>query len=205
MKNLNNLSFATVVLVVIVVAALAIGGYFVMKSRTAVAPTDSPTPIASATSSPNETVSWKTLNFDGSTDFSIKYPPSWIPEETHVNNNQVASLKLTNNSYVINIGQADGGVENCIFSDDKKTDPNFDLDLRNISFVEISTPIGVLRRFPTKTIYSDFDADFSFCSKQPNSGFKTRTQIGGIIYKLPPNYNTQILLEMDKVVKTITP
>ena len=151
------------------------------------------------------TANWKTYNFSGPVNFSIKHPSTWIPKAVQANES-VASLSLTRGSYTITIGQADGGGGECIFSDTgKQPDGNFDVDLRNVSFTEISTPIGLIRRYPTKTVYPNSNFDFALSAK---SGGKFAcgaysTPIGGISYDLPPNYDSQMLIEMDAIIKTI--
>lgn len=71
---MNNKGIAPLVVIVIVIAVLAIGGYFVLKTKVAVAPTQSPT--ISSTTAPNEASGWKTYT-NTKYGFELKFPSNW--------------------------------------------------------------------------------------------------------------------------------
>ncbi len=211
----------TIVLGVAVVVLLTVVGYMALRDNSqtdtlsqqntapnTAQPLDNTNTQQSTNTTPKSTdatANWKTYNFSGPVNFSIKHPSTWTPTAVQTNS-YAGSLSLTRGSYTITIGQADGGGGECIFSDTgKQPNENFDVDLRNVSFTEISTPIGLIRRYPTKTVYPDYEFDFLLSAK---SGEKFAcgaysTPIGGISYGLPPNYDSQILTEMDAIIKTI--
>lgn len=225
--------FSPLIVIVIVIAVGAVAYFGFVKKSAEVTYSPSPTATASSSKLPSptpkdETSGWKTYNFDGPVDFSIKYPNNVVGEnngwgvEFSKSNEYMASMALTKfiyisgskneyNTYKIDIYQADGGAGSCIFSDSRgPINENFDLDLRNVPFVEISAPMGLLRRYSSETIYPDYDANFTsfhFCSKRPDGSFNGggvySTPIGGLVYKLPSNYDSKILAEMDAIIKTI--
>ncbi len=221
----NNKGSTMLIVVVVIVAALAVGGgyYLGKSSNTGLSGEDyqqeNPdyrTITPSNNSVTNNTIkkevtsdAWATYRFDGPVDFTIKHPSSWVPKATSINP-YAANMVLVRkgDNATISIAQADGGGGLCIFSDSKQSpDGNFDTDLRHLPFVEISTPIGILRRFPAESIYPKLGIDYSFCAKNSNgtfSGGAYSTPVGGMSYSLPSNYDAKLVAEMDAIVKTIS-
>ncbi len=220
----NNKGSIMLMIVVVIVAVLAVSGAYNLgkSSRTGLNGdnykqddsdyrTVTPTSNSVTNSTSKKEVAseaWVTYRFDGPVDFTIKHPSSWVPKATSINP-YAANMVLVRkgDNATISIAQADGGGGLCIFSDSKQSpDGNFDTDLRHLPFVEISTPIGILRRFPAESIYPKLGIDYSFCAKNSNgtfSGGAYSTPVGGMSYSLPSNYDANLLAEMDAIVKTI--
>jgi len=134
--------------------------------------------------------------------FSLRYPQTWILKEQLGDNS--LDVSIYRNNYELTISQKTIGNSVCLFSDSPAFEGSSG-DLRSKQFAQFETASGsVLRRY--------FNANFGdkssmfFCQKQAEGPyFQTPLSIGGLVYNVPAKYDPNIILEMDEIVKTITP
>lgn len=132
--------------------------------------------------------------------FTLAYPPSWtLTEETTESGLDVSIYR---NNYELTISQKAVGGAVCLFSDS----PSFEGssgDLRSKQFVEFNTTAGsILRRYFNANA-GDKSSMF-FCEKQTDGPyFQTPLSIGGLVYNVPAKYDSDIIKEMDDIVKSI--
>lgn len=133
--------------------------------------------------------------------FSIEYPTDW--EENIDSSSNQLELTLIKSNHHIKIRQAPVGGAYCVYSDNPKIDgPAVDYTSRN--FVEVQTPIGLLRRAQIPGP-ADNMLKLNFCVEdQDRPGyFLTGSKIGNIRFEIPQIPNVQLLQEMDNIIKTI--
>lgn len=94
--NMNNQKgFANIILIVIIVAIVAVGGYFVFSKKLepiAQQPTPTPTktPVSPTPTAKDETAGWNTFT-DTQYGFEFKYPDTW---KATVNDNEGSDYKV---------------------------------------------------------------------------------------------------------------
>ena len=133
--------------------------------------------------------------------FSLKYPQTWVATETVAENS--LDVSVYRNNYELTISQKAVGGAVCLFSDSPAFEGSSG-DLRNKQYAEFNTGSGaILRRY-----FNDNAGDKStmfFCEKQADGPyFQTPLSIGGLVYNVPAKYDSDIIKEMDEIVKSIT-
>ncbi|GEM_PF-6474432 len=207
-------------LIILIILLAGLGGYIVLQGPSsdevqtngtqANNPSQSPTPK-------NGTTKWNTyLNTDDVNrpfqGYAFDYPPDWVIHlgsylgeekyQPYVPNSNFESIELTKGYYRLNFFRTEGGSGACIMSDSNKEPEGMDIDLRKSSFVQIETPIGVLRR----VILNDNPQQplgIVCVESLENSFVSGAGAFGGINYYLPDKYENALLTEMDSIVKTL--
>lgn len=133
--------------------------------------------------------------------FSLKYPQTWVLTEKKGENN--LEVSIYRNNYELTISQKAVGGAVCLFSDS----PSFEGssgDLRNKQFAEFNTDGDMVLRRYFNANAGDKSTMF-FCEKQIDGPyFQTPLTVGGLVYNVPAKYDTDIIKEMDSIVKSIS-
>jgi len=133
--------------------------------------------------------------------FTFTHPQSWAVTEKSENKNLIISIYR--NNYEIAVTQAEVGNAVCLFKDSPAFQGSSG-DLRGKEYSEFTTLAGgILRRY-----FNQNEGDkstFFFCQKETTTPyFATPTELGGIAYYVPAKFDTNIVKEMDEIVKTFT-
>lgn len=131
--------------------------------------------------------------------YSISYPFTWTRDVKRTGE-IMDDFTLTNGGYSIGISQGPGGGAGCIFEGEVPNGP-FN-DYRNKKYIDFQSGIGTLRRFEDTPVGNP-NTLFYFCSKATDGSYFYGSNIGGIGYEVPKNYDPAILLKMDEIVKSL--
>jgi len=133
--------------------------------------------------------------------FTLSYPQTWTLSDNSTD--KMLSLAIYRDNYEIDISQKAVGTAVCLFSDSPAFEGSSG-DLRDKQYAEFNTGSGtILRRYFNAN--SGDKSSMFFCEKQANGPyFQTPLTIGGLAYNVPAKYDSDIILEMDSIVKTIT-
>lgn len=139
--------------------------------------------------------------------FSYQLPPGWsakkendkspIIDDTRI----IEVLKITKGDYLIHVGGLQTGVAPC----SENIAPHYEY----IKLINPHISPVVLREVPNQRdleIFGEYRIDV--CSQIDESSDNTpltTTIFGGIIYKIPTNYDDEILKEMDSIIESIKP
>lgn len=144
------------------------------------------------------------LPYDFLKPYSIQYPNTWTPKVlrgTFGQNEKYDQLLLSKGKYEILIYQAPADlIPGCYFKDTVAEIPN--KDLRSITYTQIQSEIGLLRRYAT-TINKQGMIEFAFCWSSDGTSYTAAYRYGMVTYYLPKNYDQSVLEEMDSILKTI--
>lgn len=156
----------------------------------------------------NETENWKTytsvqLPNNSLKAYSISYPDEWTLKTERKLEGSASDLAIiSKDNYSLKIYQGAFGGGGCIFEGEMPEGPYG--DYRNNEYTEIDSGIGKLRRLiianPQKTTGQ---TRFDFCVSTNNKDYGSPTHVGEITYTVPDNFDSSILLGMDKIIKTI--
>lgn len=209
--------FGKLALVLIVLGALAGGGYYLGRSgkvnfgpntpRPGAASTTNPTPFVSptATQMPKKTVTAGTppdsgLSFN---QYTVEVPQDWNANHTYENiGTPVDTLLITKGGYEIKIWQAATGGAICLFPGDTPFEgPQSTYTI----FTEITGTTGlVFRRSTTAGQSPSGKKGFTVCQKSEAYGnFQLPTNFGHVSYTTPATPDEQILKEMDAIIASL--
>lgn len=134
--------------------------------------------------------------------FSLKYPQTWVLSEKTGDNS--LDVSIYRNNYELTISQKAIGGAVCLFNDSPAFEGSSG-DLRSKQYAEFNTTTGsILRRYFNAN--AGEKSSMFFCEKQATGPyFQTPLTIGGLVYNVPAKYDSDIIKEMDEIVKSIAP
>lgn len=137
---------------------------------------------------------WVTLDVEDW--ISINFPQNWKSGEA------LGDLKLYRDNYTIIITKVNTANSTCIFSDSPVV-AGYAGDLRDKEYVEFVTDEGIFLRRYFKANQGD-KTSLYFCGRaQGEAQYESPTPYGTISYLIPAKYDTDIVKEMDSIVKTL--
>lgn len=137
---------------------------------------------------------WVTLDVEDW--ISISFPQNWKSGEG------LGDLKLYRENYTIIITKVNTAKSTCIFSDSPVV-AGYAGDLRDKEYVEFVTDEGIVLRRYFKSNLGD-KTSLYFCGRaEGEAQYESPTPYGTISYLVPAKYDTDIVKEMDSIVKTL--
>jgi len=214
-----NKGFVGIGVIIAIVVALAVGGGVVYYATKTPAPslnteennyqsqanqnqqqTNTQNPPVNNQS--NQTSNWKTYT---NSNYSIKYPSQWSINSSKgipANEYEGSTVLLTkeNHTFKIYIPSA-YSPSVCIFKNDT---PSLSGETSYVKFtgdyLELKSTFNTFRRSTNpKTTGNGEEQIFSICQKEKNSNVFTTSNIH---YYVPKNYNTNLVSQMDEMLKT---
>lgn len=212
----KNSKLLIILITTLILLVLSSGGYYMLSKtkpvQQTIVTTPTPTPAnmdEGGTPSPTSAISdswdsYTTTRLPGNAlpTYTISYPPDWT-REVKTEENILSTLTLSKEGYQIKITQGPFDGAFCVFSGEMPEGPA--VDYRGTKYTEIKSNSMILRRIQQGT--SQNSINISFCSASPQSAttFGSLTPIGDLSYTIPKNFTETMLVEMDSIVKTITP
>jgi hypothetical protein len=213
--------FGKAVLVLLVVGALAGGGYYLGKSGKLSIGSTSPAPEAASTTNPqaqttttitpttSTTPSVKTKTVTAGvgaesglsfTKYTLEAPETWTPAHTFSNEGTaVDSLTLTSGAYQIKIFQAATGGAMCLFAGDADFEGP---SSRYETFVNITTKDGIALRRGGNIAANGPTRSFTFCQKGTDT-YGQPTGYGHMSFTTPVTPDAAKLEEMDTIIMSL--
>lgn len=203
--------FGKITLVVLIIGALAGGGYYFGRSGK-INLGQSPVPEAATTTNPLPPVtetpqaasiiaaglgSESGLSF---TRYTIAVPEGWVPVHTSTNEGTpVDTLTITNGSYELKIFQAATGGAMCLYPGNADFEgPSSRYD----TFAELTTADGLILRRGGKTVASGNTRGFTVCQKGTEN-FGQPTVFGHTGYTTPLNPDNAMISQMDGMIASL--
>ncbi|OGH47978.1 MAG: hypothetical protein A3A51_05180 [Candidatus Levybacteria bacterium RIFCSPLOWO2_01_FULL_39_10] len=176
--------------------------------------TSTPTPQPNITSSPElippsedsdgQSQDFKTfksdkllgLDFPG---FSVTYPSGYTLQNQRSDSGQFVRIFLTRNNHRLIIEQRKTDNETCIYDDDFAPEGEVYIDLRGRQYQEFEAGSELYRKSKNEAGEQTF---YIYC-EEIGWDFLTPTTYGIIIAQVPANSDSQILAEIDDIIKSI--
>jgi hypothetical protein len=217
--------FGKAVLVLIVVAALGGGGYYLGKSgkinlgtsqESGAVTTTNPNPeptntvetAVTPTSTPSSTIKTKTVTAGLSADsglsftkYTIQIPEGWVENHTYENTGTaVDTLTITKGNYQIKIFQAATGGALCLYPGDAPFEgPSSTYD----TFVQLTTADGITLRRGTTTETNGTKRGYTLCQKSTENSYGQPTGFGHTSFSTPVTPDEMTLKEMDTMITSL--
>ena len=137
--------------------------------------------------------------------YTLQHPQDWVEKVERNDTAGTGKLTLEKDGYLIVIQQGPMDGSQCVYKDSEKPseDESTFTDKRGRHYVDIKASLGNLRRDQSGGTKEEIG--HYFCQEVEDSPgtYGSMTDVGSIYYNGPGNWDPEMLLEMDAIVKSI--